>query len=114
MQRIVIVPRRTSPVKQDLFPSVSAAFEHFRQTGESVFESTPSNSYDFGDGVDIKHANLEDVPRDTTLVEAFLLNHGEKSRQELNKDGNMKSSGEINTTSEVVDNQSVTDNSQSS
>lgn len=103
MQRIVIVPRRTSPVKQDLFPSVSAAFEHFRQTGESVFESTPSNSYDFGDGVDIKHANLEDVPRDTTLVEAFLLNHGEKSRQELNKDENSTN----NNNSEIVENQVV-------
>lgn len=102
MHRIVIVPRRTSPVKQDLFPSVSAAFEHFRQTGESVFESTPSNSYDFGDGVDIKHANLEDVPRDTTLVEAFLLNHGEKSRQELNKDENITNNNSDNVETPVV------------
>lgn len=83
---IRIVPRPRCSVRQDLYPSVSAAFEHFRQTGESVFESNPSNSYDFKGDEDVTKVDLDAVPRDTSLVEAFLLNHGEKSRQELNKD----------------------------
>lgn len=86
MRQIVFYSYPVSRVKQDMHPSISAAFEHFRQTGESVFDAKPSNSYDFGSDVDISKADLDNVQKDTTLLDAYLLNHGEASRQELNKD----------------------------
>lgn len=86
MRQINIQTYPASLVKQDQYPSIAAAFEHFRQTGESVFDSKPSNSYDFGTDVDITKADLDNVQKDTTLLDAYLLNHGESSRQELNKD----------------------------